>query len=286
MKTFSQQPGDEARQRVPCPLCASDRRKRKYSCEGFSFDVCRNCGLIYQNPRPSPEAVLGRYNGVYFEYEKREEQQFLELMLKGLNDVRFFDISAGREKEGFLDIGCATGSLIAFLRDKGYTVRGLEICRESADYGVSKRGLDISTDTLEESRFASGSFMFVHCSHVIEHLTDPAGFVREISRILKTGGYLLVATPDASGFQARLYKQDWRSCIADHMVLFTKTVLKRLLKEEGFSIERIRTWGGLAAGAGHPQLKKLLDPAAKRFGFGDVVMIAARKNRGKPQPGC
>ena len=50
-----------------------------------------------------------------------------------------------------------------------------------------------------------------------------------------------------------------------------------MLKESGFTIERVCTWGGLAAGLAPSWLKKAADLAVKRLGNGDVMIVRARK---------
>jgi SAM-dependent methyltransferase len=131
---------------------------------------------------------------------------------------------------------------------------------------------------LEENHFPPDYFDLILASHLIEHLTDPAAFVREARRICAPGGYFFVTTPNIAGFQARLFRGRWRSAIFDHLYLFSVKTLSRLLREQGFTPERIVTWGGLAAGAAPPPVKALADRWAKRFGFGDVMLIRAVKN--------
>ena len=277
MKTFSKQPGNEEKIFVSCPICGTLQDKILRDCGDYSFSKCDICGLVFQNPRPSVMDLIGRYDKEYFEYELREEKQFLDLMLKSLRDVNFFVSSANLKNEGFLDIGCATGILLEYLQKNNYRVSGLEICPESANYGINKRKIDIRINALEKEAFPDESFYFVHSSHVIEHIADPLSFLREIRRILKPGGALYLTTPNIDGFQAKIYKEKWRSFIPDHVVLFGKKYLGSLLRNEGFKIENIKTWGGMACGAGHPILKKILDPAAKKLGIGDVMIFAARK---------
>jgi SAM-dependent methyltransferase len=154
---------------------------------------------------------------------------------------------------------------------------GVEVCRPAAQYGIEQRGCDIRVGTLSDASFPDGSIDVVHSSHVIEHLTDPIAFVDEIWRILKPGGYIFVATPNAAGLQAKLFGARWRSAIADHMVLFSKRTLGRLLSEHHFAIERIKTWGGLGVGTAPLWLKGPVDRLAKRVGFGDVMIMRGRK---------
>ena len=278
-KTFSKSPEKDRQQRINCPLCGSEKSKLVFDCSDYFFEKCSACGLVFQNPRPSQEKLIDRYDEEYFNYEINGEKSFFDLMVKGLDDVHFFDKSPVKGEDTFLDIGCAAGILIEYLEKRGWKTTGLEICRTSAEYGIKKREQNIKINTLEKESFPDSSFSFVHSSHVIEHVADPRSFVREISRILKPSGTAYIVTPNVNGLQAKIYKKNWRLCIADHVILFSRKTLKKLLKEEGFRIISVKTWGGLTKEAGHPLLKKILDPLSKKLGFGDVVMIAAGKIR-------
>lgn len=192
----------------------------------------------------------------------------------GFDDIRPTDFSGGGR---FLDIGCATGMLLDYMRAKGWNVSGVDICRESAEYGIAKRGLDIYIGSLHEARFDDSFFSIVHFSHLIEHVTDPRGLLEEVYRILEPGGYAIVTTPNIGGFQARLFGKEWRSAIPDHLYLFTKPTLSRLCGEVGFTVVRHITWGGLAVGTVPLWIKKPVDTLAKKFGFGDVMLFLVKK---------
>jgi SAM-dependent methyltransferase len=232
------------------------------------------------NPQPEKSAVEDRYQTVYgkdyLSYELGNEASFLRLQELALDDAGFPEIEAelrGRTPRA-LDIGCATGALLEKLRDRGWNCTGVEIS-PSAEYARRERSLDVRSLPLEACKFPPGSFNLVLASHLIEHLNDPAGFTAEVRRILAPGGYFLVTTPNIAGFQARLFRGRWRSAIFDHLYLFSVSTLSRLLRQEGFRVQRVRTWGGLAAGAAPRPVKALADRAAKRFGFGDVMLIRA-----------
>jgi SAM-dependent methyltransferase len=157
----------------------------------------------------------------------------------------------------------------------------VEISDPQAEYCRQKRNLDVRSLPLEENKFPPASFDAVLASHLMEHLNDPAGLVREVRRILAPNGRFFVTTPNIAGFQARLFKGRWRSAIFDHLYLFSGGTLSRLLKENGFAIEKTATWGGLAAGTAPAPVKRVFDKAAKRFGFGDVMIVRARhRNQG------
>ena len=174
MKTFDIGDRGEDRRAVRCCLCGSDRYRPYLRSRGFTFVKCRGCGLVYQNPQPAPEGLHERYGERYFRYELENDRNFFSLMQLGLQDIGFYDIPMDRfDNDRFLDVGCATGMLVEEMQNRGWDARGVEICRESARFGIQKRGVRIFAGTLEEAGFADGEFAVVHFSHLIEHVADP-----------------------------------------------------------------------------------------------------------------
>jgi SAM-dependent methyltransferase len=233
------------------------------------------------NPQPEIDAVRQRYQEGYGEnylaYELANEAAFLRLQELAMEDAGLGGIEkeimhSGTAFPSVLDMGCATGALLEKLRDRGWACTGVEIS-PSAEYARKERGLDVRNLPLEENRFPDAGFDLVLASHLIEHLNDPASFLAEVHRILKPRGAVVVTTPNIAGFQARLFRGRWRSAIFDHLYLFSIKTLSRLLTGHGFVIERVRTWGGLAAGTAPAAVKRIADRAAKRFGIGDVMLI-------------
>jgi SAM-dependent methyltransferase len=237
------------------------------------------------NPQPEKSGVLNRYSKIYGDdylaYETANEEPFLKLQQLALNDAHFFDyekllFANNNEPPSALDAGCATGTLLDYLRGRGWRVTGIEIS-PCADYGRKTRKLDIRNVPLEDCHFDSGCFDTVFASHIIEHLNDPFGFICEVRRILKNGGFLFITTPNIYSFQSCLLGSRWRSAIFDHLYLFSKKTLKLLLKKAGFLVKELHTWGGLAEGLAPSVIKKIFDKLAKHFGFGDVMIIKAEK---------
>jgi 2-polyprenyl-3-methyl-5-hydroxy-6-metoxy-1,4-benzoquinol methylase len=277
-KTYSSVPGVEERaEPVCCPLCGEGTDVPFFVCGRVRFVRCPSCSLVYQNPRPAREDVKKRYDSRYFSYERSNEENFFNLMVLGLRDIRFHEITGGVEVRRFLDIGCATGMLLEDMRRRGWEVQGVDVCAEAAEFGRKSRKLDIFAGTLSEARFEAGRFSVAHFSHLIEHVPDPRGFLSEVHRVLAPGGLALLTTPNIGGLQARIFGTRWRSLIPDHLTLFSKETLGRLLRETGFSVQTTATWGGLAEGYGPRFLKRPLDRLAKKWGFGDVMLFVARR---------
>ncbi|MDR0718714.1 MAG: class I SAM-dependent methyltransferase [Treponema sp.] len=297
LKTWSTPAVDEEKALVPCAICGGNLFDDALECEGFSYVRCAGCGLVQMNPQPLPARVRRRYGGQngfdnggfgeeYLSYELSHEKPFLALQLLALEDAGFWDfekalknrltLSGGKaavRKMRVLDAGCATGALLGELQKSGWECSGCELSIPQAKYAREKRGLDVRPFPLEACRYPESYFDAVLASHLIEHLNDPASFVREVYRILSPGGVFIVTTPNIDGFQARLFKSRWRSAIFDHLYLFSVKTLKALLERNNFIIEKIVTWGGLAAGTAPALIKRAADKSVKLFGAGDVMLF-------------
>ena len=269
-------PSGERFTEVPCPACGSRRFRPRFSGKGCTFVACRDCRLVYQNPQPRFADLKGRYGQAYFEYEIRNEANFHHLMELGLQDIGFERLTRGLAAgRAFLDVGCATGMLLEGLRARGWRVQGVDLCRESAEF-AARRGVPVFAGTLEQAGFPEAGFQVVHFSHLIEHVPSPTAFLAEVRRVLAPEGFAVVTTPNVDGLQARLFAGGWRSAIADHLTLFSRRTLRRMLERAGFAVQAVQTWGGLAQGTAPPWLKRPADRLAKRLGFGDVVLMLAR----------
>ncbi|MDR2662131.1 MAG: class I SAM-dependent methyltransferase, partial [Treponema sp.] len=261
VKTWSTPVSDEETLSVPCTLCGTTESRPRFSCGGFAYVRCVRCGLVRINPQPSPASIAARYGPghgkAYLAYEQANEAAFLRLQELALADAGFFelernlfapqgggsaaDIPAGAvpaddapvgrpgsrsvRAPAVLDIGCATGALLAKLKDRGWAAEGVELSEPQAAYCRS-RGLEVAPGGVEQRRFPGGRFDAVLASHLIEHVNDPGSFVREVHRILKPRGRFYVTTPNIAGFQARLFGSRWRSAIFDHLYLFSVKTLR------------------------------------------------------------
>ena len=147
-KTYSSPQGRERLESVRCPGCGGTRALLFLACDAFGFVRCSDCSLVYQNPRPVFDDLRQRYGEQYFSYELENERTFFGLMQLGLGDIRFQaraeSLPAPRT---FLDIGCATGMLIESMAASGWDASGVDVCRESAEFGIAHRGVRIFVGT-------------------------------------------------------------------------------------------------------------------------------------------
>ena len=280
MKTYSKTPGNEELQNICCPICSSKKEKHSllYKYDAFCFNKCQMCGLVLQNPQPVFKDISNRYDKEYFDYEIKNEEAFFSLMFMALSDIGFDSLDFSGLPKKILDIGCATGKFLYEFKNKGWDVAGIEICKEAAEYGNNHRNVSIYNCTLEKAAFPEKSFSVIHASHLIEHLNDPVSFLKEVYRILHDKGFFIIVTPNIDSFQNFIFKSGWRSAIPDHLFLYSLKTLEKICSNNGFTIIKNGTWGGIPAGKAPGVIKKIFDNFAKKTGCGDVMVALFSKN--------
>jgi SAM-dependent methyltransferase len=140
-----------------------------------------------------------------------------------------------------LEIGCGAGWLTAFLGSLGWEAMGIDVDPESVE-AVRSRGLDVRLGTLEAQGFPADYFDAIIMNHVIEHIHDPLGHLRECHRVLKKGGVLSLATPNVAGLGHERFRQYWVGLDPPrHLYIFSPESLATLIKSAGFSIQSLTT---------------------------------------------
>jgi SAM-dependent methyltransferase len=99
-----------------------------------------------------------------------------------------------------LDIGCGTGSAFPMLRAREFDVVGMDLSSRMIAFANQRyaddAGIQLSRGDVEFLPFATGSFDAVTCLGVFESLPDYTPAMREIARVLRPGGLLVLSIPN------------------------------------------------------------------------------------------
>ncbi len=94
-----------------------------------------------------------------------------------------------------LELPCGEGETTSKLLELGYDVTPADLFPESFRLSEPE---PVKADMLETLPFPDGSFNYVLCQEGIEHIQAPLQFTQECARVLRTGGKLMITTPNAS----------------------------------------------------------------------------------------
>lgn len=141
-----------------------------------------------------------------------------------------------------LDLGCWVGFLLSEARERGWRAKGVEPSEFASGYARERLGLDVDTADLFEAGLPAQAQDAVVLADVIEHLPRPADALDRIAGLLKPGGVLYLALPDAGSRLARAMGPRWWSVIPTHVHYFTRPSLFTLLRRRGYQ----PLWAGTA----------------------------------------
>jgi 2-polyprenyl-3-methyl-5-hydroxy-6-metoxy-1,4-benzoquinol methylase len=158
-----------------------------------------------------------------------------------------------RRGERVLDVGCGEGWFAAALARAGAEVVGVDVAEEPLRRArVRDPGLDLRlVDEEGEWDLQDASFDAVWAGEVIEHVADTAAWLSQVRRVLRSGGSLLLSTPDhglltrvrlACSSRAFGAHFDPRG---DHLRFYVRATLVELLEDFGFEAVDVRAVGGI-----------------------------------------
>jgi 2-polyprenyl-3-methyl-5-hydroxy-6-metoxy-1,4-benzoquinol methylase len=234
---------------VRCNLCGADDTLHVAEIEGLHIVKCRQCGLVYVNPRYRQQQLQEIYTEEYYDHDGinngleffgydnyvDDEENIKTTFAKRLSTIERY-ASKGR----LLDVGCATGFFLDLARNCGWTVVGSEVSEFSARYAGQTLGLDVRLGTLEQLGFQSEAFDVVTMWDVIEHVPDPLAELSEVRRILRDGGVLSIITPDVGSLVARVLGARWEEFrrVREHVYFFSRRTMREALRKAGFRVLR------------------------------------------------
>ena len=141
-----------------------------------------------------------------------------------------------------LDIGCATGEYLAYLRGLEWQTQGIEFDSEAAAYARDQLNLEVITGTAEAALpdLPGSHFDVVTMWHVLEHVNDPRAVLTEVRRVLKPQGKLMIEVPNYQSVWSTLLRGSWFPLeYPYHQHHFTPNTLRRLLDAAGFQASQI-----------------------------------------------
>ncbi len=224
-----------------CPSCGSPRiyvldllplRHPVNGCRTGFVSGCDGCGLVFSNPPPTPEALRHFYSPPG-EWGSRRVGGAGDTgqsgdATRGRSWSRVFDpihefVTTPRPGAKVLDFGCGNGKLLDALQECGWDTWGVETAVDDAF--PRHHRLDAVPDT--------SVFDLIVANHVLEHVTDPLGLLRQFARAGRIGGYLLVGVPR---FDTLPIHRDYKYVINGraHVTAYTWPCLQGLLARAGW----------------------------------------------------
>lgn len=240
---------------VDCPTCQSRKRRPVFEKYGFSFQSCQDCATIYMSPRPSPD-VLGDYyaNSENYDYWAKfifpasEASRREKICKPWLERVVGICDRHGIDRGVLLEVGPGFGTFASVATESGAfrKVLAVEPTPEMAE-ACRSRGVEVIEARIEAVDLGIADADVIVAFEVIEHIFEPAVFLRRCAKLLKPGGLLVVSCPNGLGFDIATLQEKALAVDAEHVNLMNPKSLSHLMSYCGFDVLEATTPGRLDA---------------------------------------
>jgi SAM-dependent methyltransferase len=241
--------GRYAAEHIPCPLCEGGDNQPLSEKDAYGLPmravVCRDCALVYTNPRLTQVALAEMYKTEYSDLDRvlPSSKDYFELEKK-----KGAIIFALLEKHGFLpliegslivDVGCGAGGVLGYFKDKGFDVLGCDLVPKNLKYGVEIQGLELHYGGLEAIQGVIADrgrrLGLVIYEQVFEHLTAPKTELRKLRTVMPDDALLYVGVPGLRNIEAHYGADLIRYLQLPHLLHFDLSRLNAMLAVCGFA---------------------------------------------------
>lgn len=239
--------GNTILEHINCDFCGCDKYYVRYRkpdtwlwLNQFEYPVveCKNCGLVYVNPRPTQDAMADFYINNY--HNNRDKNEFLRRYEYEC------DYLPKLTNEYVLDIGCAKGDFLSFLKQKypDVSLFGIDYFSDS----VTSKEINFKQKLLYESTYPDDFFDVITAWGVFEHLHTPSRYFQEVHRILKRNRkFFFLVTNSESLYGKKAFIED----IPRHTYHYSERSLQNYADKFGFTMNvnyDDRIWDGRGIG--------------------------------------
>ena len=215
----------------------------------YAVVKCLSCSLMRTNPRPTPETIgfyypddYGPYLGSRVPLVKDESPSVIKRWLKPLVN-RIFEFNGmvlpPLPPARMLEIGCASGSYLHQMAEKGWQVQGIEFSGKAAK-AAQTLGYAVYVGPLETAPQPEHSVDLIVGWMVLEHLYDPVAGLRKLRKWAKPAAWLALSVPNAGSLEFHLFKNKWYALqVPTHLHHFTPRSLEKVLLVGGWSLVKV-----------------------------------------------
>lgn len=226
---------------IECKVCGNKDPKKfeaAFEKDGWTVVKCSVCDFVFM-------PYYYRKDIVYTQYK---DEKVLEQVRKGNDWLKlqrhFLRYKALRKykKDGKLfDLGVGWGHFLEAGRQLGYDVSGIEI--SEMPYRYAKEDLKLPVEMIDffEMKVQENYYDMITMWDVLEHIDECKKLVVKCNTMLKKGGYIVIHVPQIDSYIAKRQKANWKMIGLDHVNYFSRKTITKLLEENGFKVEAIKS---------------------------------------------
>jgi ubiquinone biosynthesis O-methyltransferase len=229
---------------------------------------------------------------LYDEWHKNEHNlsNFIDIQLSNWHKEAL-KLSGDVLRAKILEVGCGQGDFSMYLSNKGADITGCDFSGFAIDIAREKTALKKSAANFlvadaQNLPFENNSFDIVFSCECLEHVNDPRKTLKELHRVLKPGGKLVLTTENYSNGMIISWLKTWITGkpfnsgneIQPNENFFVYWRVKKMMRQSGFIVKKITGWhyvflilprnkNLIIENIQNRRLQKILKPFARHMSF-------------------
>lgn len=215
---------------------------KDYSVSQETFNLLYNQDLdmLITHPQPSLEKLPSYYESVNYISHTDGNKSLFEKMYQFVKSIALKNklqlINFESTKGKILDIGAGVGDFLSVCKNDGWQTVGIEPSEKAKTIAKSK-GVSFVEHL---SELEDHSFDIITMWHVLEHVPDLENQIKELKRLIKPNGTIIIAVPNFNSFDANYYGKYWAAFdVPIHLWHFSKTAIKKLFSNENLELVKV-----------------------------------------------
>lgn len=236
-----------------CPVCLSPAKRLLFRqrfgklsagslLSGYNLVVCARCGSGYADDIPAQEA-FDRYYAKMSKYEFTDRGGIqADKDFKQFSEVTDLVAPHFQTDAEILDIGCATGGLLAEFKRRGFdNVFGVDPSPACAELTENLYGIPAQSLTLAKLNQLPRKFELALLTGVLEHVRDVDASIESINSCLRPDAAIYVEVPDATRYDHH-FSAPFQLFSIEHVNYFSPVSLGNLFVRHGFQPVLSQRW--------------------------------------------
>lgn len=232
---------------MKCPVCLDNKTERLLELDcgnldgSFLYDpvvvlACLTCGHVFNELSEDSYIDLIKYYSNEYSLINLNSPSNMDARDRHMFLFSFIEDYLKLDPK-ILDVGCATGGFLRYMKTKGYMrLYGIDVSSPYVTKASKDKRLDIKHGSSWCIPHKDNYFDFVMADQVVEHLHSPNEIFVEVKRVLKSDGLFCVSVPDAMRYGEHFFFDFYWFLIREHIQHFDFEHLIKLAKNNGFSV--------------------------------------------------
>jgi 2-polyprenyl-3-methyl-5-hydroxy-6-metoxy-1,4-benzoquinol methylase len=210
--------------------------------ETFELQYDENLDMLFTFPKPDAQQLPKYYESEDYISHTDGKRTLFEKTYQFIKNIALANKlklinNCAPKKGSLLDIGAGTGDFLLTAKNNGWNTIGFEPNSKAKEM-AQKKGINFTENTTD---LQDHSFDIITMWHVLEHVLDLENQIKELKRLVKKDGTIIIAVPNFNSFDAKYYNEFWAAFDTPrHLWHFSKTAIEKLFEKENVKLVSIK----------------------------------------------